>query len=358
MLVLLFHGFSYLNVKSDAIHAAAEGHSLITEFLLNGDRGVELFFVLSGFILCLPFARQYITGSKPVELKRYYLRRVTRLEPPYFIAMTGIMLLQLLMHVRPAAELLPSWLASLVYSHNIIFRHTPLITVVAWSLEIEIQFYVLAPVLFRVLKLTAAIRRSVLLLSIGAMVIIQAIWPAPGDLLSLYGFLQYFLTGILLADLYVTDTAKQLFNSRSVAIVSLLCLLAIAFLPLKSKLGSASDSVEFWAKLIFPYVIGLFYYTILRNDVVKRIFSIGYIPIIGGMCYSIYLLHYPIISAVGRYTQHWHFSGSFVVDIIIHLSLLTIPVLLISAIFYKYIERPFMSGKWLNMLLREPVKKD
>jgi peptidoglycan/LPS O-acetylase OafA/YrhL len=36
--------------------------------------------------------------------------------------------------------------------------------------------------------------------------------------------------------------------------------------------------------------------------------------------------------------------------------LLLVPVLLISSVFYYYIERPFMSGKWMDMLLKK--KKD
>ena len=48
-------------------------------------RGVELFFAISGFILGIPFASHYLRGVPRVNLRRYFIRRLTRLEPPYII---------------------------------------------------------------------------------------------------------------------------------------------------------------------------------------------------------------------------------------------------------------------------------
>ena len=83
LLVILFHAHGYFVQKTKVNFVEpAESHAWIDNFLSKGDRGVELFFVLSGFILCMPFAHQYINNGKKVQLKNYYLRRVTRLEPP------------------------------------------------------------------------------------------------------------------------------------------------------------------------------------------------------------------------------------------------------------------------------------
>src|SRR5580704_5489875 len=102
ILVVLFHTHGYFMGKSTMKFTDDPGqYNLLNTFLVNGDRGVELFFVLSGFILCLPFAHHYINNGKKVSLKKYFLRRVTRLEPPYFIAMTVIFLLSVLMNTRP-----------------------------------------------------------------------------------------------------------------------------------------------------------------------------------------------------------------------------------------------------------------
>lgn len=352
ILVILFHAHGYFVAKTPHQFTDGPGNYPFLETLLsNGDRGVELFFVLSGFILCLPFAKQYIGGEKKVQLKKYYLRRVTRLEPPYFIAMTGLLLLHLAMNVHSAAEIIPSWLASLIYSHNFIFGRTPLLTVVAWSLEIEIQFYVIAPLLFKVLTLSLPVRRTLLVAGIAGIVLLQYAIPAPESFISLYSFAQYFFTGILLADLYVSQTAAGSFRNGVWALVSIVLLLAIFYLPIKLHKDAAGELFILASRIAFPFCIGLFYYIVMKNDIVKKIFSYKFVPIIGGMCYSIYLLHYTIISGFGRLSLGLKVTDSYLINLAMQMVMLMIPVLLISALFYYLVERPFMAGKWTDLLM-------
>jgi peptidoglycan/LPS O-acetylase OafA/YrhL len=347
-LVVLFHTHGYF-IKKTSLHFTDSpgNYSWLEQFLSNGDRGVPLFFVLSGFILCLPFAHHYINHGKKVSLKKYYLRRVTRLEPPYFIAMTAIFLIQLVMHVKPFAVLFPSWAASLVYAHDIIFHHVPLITVVAWSLEIEIQFYLLAPFLFWLLALQKSTRRLILCVAILSFITMQHIYMPP--FLNIYQFAQYFLTGILLADIYVSGEAISFFNKPIIIPLAFISLVTVCYLPIYS---------SFYTALLFPFLIGLFYYMVLKNDVIKSIFSYKFIPVIGGMCYSIYLLHYTIISILGRFTVSLTITNYYLPNLILQVILLGIPVLIVSAVFYYYIEQPFMSRKWLDMLMKKDKKEE
>src|SRR5580704_7458253 len=82
--VMLFH--VYFNVAhSRDFTLSASRFDFFFWPVTNGFRGVQLFFVISGFILGLPFATQYITGGPPVKIGRFYLRRITRLEPPYIL---------------------------------------------------------------------------------------------------------------------------------------------------------------------------------------------------------------------------------------------------------------------------------
>jgi peptidoglycan/LPS O-acetylase OafA/YrhL len=355
LLVVLFHTHGYFAAKTDLKFTDDPNqYHLLNTFLLNGDRGVELFFVLSGFILCLPFAHHYINHGKKVVLKKYYLRRVTRLEPPYFIAMTAIFLMQLGMKVHPANELIPHWGASMIYAHDFIYHHAPLLTVVAWSLEIEIQFYLLAPLLFALLALHRNTRRLILLSTIFTIIILQELYPPP--FLSIYGFAQYFLTGILLADVYVSDAASAWFKKSWVPFAAFACLAVIVYLPIKDI--ATGTSVVFVSKLLLPVLIGLFYYAVLKNDTLKRIFSYKFVPIIGGMCYTIYLLHYTLISIFGRFTLRLHVSALYIPNLILQTLLLCLPVLLISSVYYLYIERPFMSKKWMDMLLKKDRKAE
>ena len=352
VLVILFHTHGYFIGKSTIRFIDDPNkYQLLNTLLGNGDRGVELFFVLSGFILCLPFAHHYINHGKKVQLTKYYLRRVTRLEPPYFIAMTAIFLMHIMIHSYPVSVLVPHWLASLGYSHNVIYHHTPLLTVVAWSLEIEIQFYLVAPLLFSLLSWNKVTRRAILFTTSVLLILLQK-WFVP-SFNSIYFYAQYFFTGILLADFYVSDTAAAFFNKKWPAFFALVCLIAIIYWPIKNQ----TPNMLLFGRLTFPFLLGLFYYIIMKNDRVKQVFSYKFIPVIGGMCYSIYLLHYTIISVLGRYTLGFHLTDYYLPNLLLQIILLGIPVLLISSLFYFYIERPFMSKKWVDKLLKKDKKQ-
>ena len=121
-------------------YAALENRSAIPiPFALNGDlpkRGVELFFAISGFILGVPFASHYISNAPKVKLKQYFLRRLTRLEPPYFLSLLVWMAAQWVSARRPVSDMLPHFAAHMVYLHNFIYgAFAGPVNGVAWSLE-------------------------------------------------------------------------------------------------------------------------------------------------------------------------------------------------------------------------------
>jgi peptidoglycan/LPS O-acetylase OafA/YrhL len=347
VMVILFHIHGFFINKSGNNFTDSSQYGVLDMILSGGHYGVQLFFVLSGFILCLPFAQQYINNGKKVSLKKYYLRRLTRLEPPYFIAMIGLFLATLAMGLYDLPFLLKSLGASLVYLHEIIFRHSPYLTVVAWSLEIEIQFYILAPLLFKVLKLKPVLRRSILLLAIIIIIQLQQTYRLPFT--SLYNYAQYFMAGILLSDLYVSGFGSQTLNKGVTTFIGILLLAGILCMSFMD-----------WEleKFLFPFLIIAFYLIVLKNDAIKKVFSYKFIPVIGGMCYSIYLLHYPIVSMFGRFTIGLRITNYYLPNLILQIILLMIPVLVISSVYYYFIERPFMSSKWMDKLVKKNKKDE
>ncbi len=222
ILVVLFHGHHLFRTGNEPVTAAALSEagwlSVLTYFpnffIAKGYFGVQIFFIISGMVLALPFASHYLQDSKKPVLRDYFRRRLVRIEIPYLITLTFFFLWGLAFHGDNFSEMLPRYLAGLIYSHSLIYDGSlnPILTV-AWTLEIEIQFYLLAPLLCRIFCIQKpSLRRGLILL---AMATIDPIVSQANDILpsviwreSILDHLSYFLAGILLADLYLSPRFK------------------------------------------------------------------------------------------------------------------------------------------------------
>ena len=163
-MVILYHLNGYLMAKTAFYEHGSAAPDWLCRSALVGFHGVELFFVISGFILALPFAAHHLSGAPAVSLRKYYLRRLTRLEPPYFVTIFLLLPLGLWIHPAPASAIIPHLAASLAYLHNLIYGDQSTVLGVAWSLEIEVQFYLLVPLLTLVFAIrSASLRRSLLI---------------------------------------------------------------------------------------------------------------------------------------------------------------------------------------------------
>jgi len=111
--------------------------------------GVEIFFVVSGFVM--PYAMYRMAYAFPTDMPRFIARRVVRLDPPYLVASFGAAALAVLAaHFRDGTEASDiSWAATLAhfgYLNGIL--GLPWYDPVCWTLGIEFQFYVVAAILF------------------------------------------------------------------------------------------------------------------------------------------------------------------------------------------------------------------
>jgi len=66
------------------------------------------------------------------------------------------------------------------------------------------------------------------------------------------------------------------------------------------------------------------------------------------MCYSIYLLHFALFFLLVKYTGLISVGQGYWLDFFIQFLLLFPSVILVSAIFYLFIEKPFMDKKWIH----------
>ncbi len=316
--------------------AAAERFSPLLYLGYAGHFGVNLFFTISGFILALPFARKQFAGLPPPSLKSYYLRRVTRIEPPYVICLT-IFFLYLVVKHDDLSRFLPHFIASLFYSHNLAYGEHSRINVVTWSLEIEIQFYVLVPLLVKLFALRHAPARRLLLAGLvlfGGWLSQHVIYPTgSGRLaLSLPNFFAYFLAGFLLADLYLTGFLR---GPRTLAWDLVTLAGGGGLLLVLTRYGQYYYSL--------PALIGIFYLGFFRGRLSNLLVTRRWIVITGGMCYTFYLYHIPIISELSWNVRDLFSSGHrFEFDFLLQCGIVLPAVFALCSLWFVLTEKPFM----------------
>src|SRR5258708_32661948 len=144
-MVVLFHLNGDWMAKPTFYEPRPSAPDWLCRAALVGSHGVELFFVISGFILALPFAAHLLAGEPGVSLRKYYLRRLTRLEPPYFVTVFLLLALGGWVHHGARSAILPHLAASLGYLHNLIYGGHGTVIGGALSFGIEVQVYLLVP---------------------------------------------------------------------------------------------------------------------------------------------------------------------------------------------------------------------
>jgi peptidoglycan/LPS O-acetylase OafA/YrhL len=352
--VVLYHLRGFINVKDTNTYTDNMDYSVLQHYLTHARIGVPLFFVISGFILGLPFAKQHLLKEGAVNIKNYFYRRLTRLEPPY-ILMMSIMFIGFVFvaHKFTVQEGFFSYLASLFYAHNIIYDISPKLNGVAWSLEVEVQFYILAPLLAYLFSIkNIKVRRLTLVGIILGSIGFNQFHFNPFHFISLINCLHYFILGFLLVDIYVSKTyfiPKTKFDK----LFGLVFFLLIWIFDAKD---FDSYVVRYGWRIVQLASIFFFYYYVVFNKT-YRFFSFKWITGIGGMCYSIYLLHSPVIGLIGNPIMKFQFSDLSFINIPIFTAILIGAILCISAAFYLLIERPGMDQNWPRKLLKMRITK-
>jgi len=314
--------------------------SYIANVFIEGGYGVAFFYMISGFILALPFAKHYLLGTKKVSLKDYYIRRVTRLEPPYLAALFIAFLGLVLINKQSIRELLPHLGASAIYCHDLIYNTKSTILGVAWSLEVEVRFYLMAPFLAYLFKINNRGLRYLV------FIILILFFSYTG--FSVYGeklpliitSLGWFLSGMLLCDMYVNKISlpgKSLYWSISGVLIFL-------FSPF---LLSYNVFIPFLIKVV---LLSLLFYIGITTKQMKQILSTQWITIIGGMCYSIYLLQFIIMSGFYPFLAKINIGNPWL-GFFVYGGIIVLVIVLLSAIFYRLIEQPCMRRDWYKWIL-------
>jgi peptidoglycan/LPS O-acetylase OafA/YrhL len=136
IIVLLFHLLRYtFDVNLDDVFRVP---------IFNGRFGVNVFFIISGFLITtLLLQEERKTGH--ISFRKFYIRRTLRIFPAYYFLLLVYLVLQLLNLIEISRA---AWITSLTYTKYINYR-IEFYTSHAWSLSVEENFYLFWPLIFK-----------------------------------------------------------------------------------------------------------------------------------------------------------------------------------------------------------------
>lgn len=260
--------------------------------LISGDFGVNVFFTLTGFLLFSAFAREITSEEQKVDLRHYFQNRALRILPLYYFVVL------IYLPVAGRAGLWEQWLTFLGFGENYSRATFLQVDPPMWSLAVEVQFYVLLPVLTWVFLKTFGRRPRIL----AAILLTAAILSA------------------ILSFVYGRSTTAPLFLQRSMLInfnfFAAGMLLALVALTVKGDLAERRiiGSSNMWFALSIPiFAVGIADFRLipltalatmllvggaglsLRPGFVTSLLDTRVLASLGVISYSLYLWHYPIV---------------------------------------------------------------
>lgn len=134
-----------------AVPAAPALAPHLSRVVIHLNIGVQIFFVLSGFLIYGPFARAHLAATRPPTPSGYAVRRAFRIYPAYWVALAVMGVLGWITfttHTDIATH------ATLTYLYFPDRGHHGGLTV-SWSLVAEVTFYVLVPIWAAVMRRAA-----------------------------------------------------------------------------------------------------------------------------------------------------------------------------------------------------------
>lgn len=260
-------------------------------FLRGGFLGVDIFFVLSGFLITT-LLQHDIARSGRIDLRRFYARRLKRLTPPLAFAL--LLYLAIAPHAWPDYEghgqdalLAAAYLSD--YSRALwgvpeMLRHT-------WSLAVEMHFYLLWPLVLLLLqRLGARNQRQVLLaLYVAATVWRFACLESQGWEMSYYRF-DTRLSGLLIGALtaVLLATGKRIEAGKAAAALSMILCLTVYYFGWHARVALTFGTVV--AELATAAVIIM----VMQGRQV-RLLAMPALAYAGRLSYGVYLFHFPLM---------------------------------------------------------------
>jgi peptidoglycan/LPS O-acetylase OafA/YrhL len=312
----------------------------------RGGSAVELFFTLSGFLITYLLLLE-IGKTRTVDIRFFYLRRVLRIWPLYFLCVAaGIFVLKVLIPrtTHQSNFYFPLWpfflfipnFAATYYKVGLLF---PL-----WSIGIEEQFYLLWAPLVRFFRnhLLALIAGGVILTTtfycIVAFALRSQLDPTVIDFLLTIKF-HNMLIGTLFAYIVVFQIDRYRRSFLSHPVTQLLLLMAVIY----HYLVGIYPVPEVIAGIAMSFIYGCVFVNL--SSIARPITDLEFQPFIylGEISFGLYIYHMFVDYTLRLGFGHVHIHLKPIITAVIYLSLLLTITIVVAAFSHRFYEAFFLN---------------
>lgn len=311
---------------------------LNSQWLPGGFIGVDVFFVISGFLMTSIILSQKEKGT--FNFYNFFEKRIKRIVPAQFVMLLIVAFFGFYMYLYTDLALLRKWLlSSAMFFSNAIFANndnyfgansTQNPVLHTWSLSIEMQFYLFLPIMLFFIKNKYLKKVVILLISLLVIYSSVEIWQngiKPSLYFSFIARVPEFLVGAFFS---ITFKDRKLSKNVSV-LMSIIGLLMIFFSAIL-----INESSFFPGIIALIPCIGASLLLISSETFITQIFSNKISVYIGELSYSLYLWHWPIMALLRYSNDEYLFS----VQEMIGITFLTV---LLGWLSYTFVETYFRS---------------
>ncbi len=315
----------------------------------GGFIGVDLFFIISGFLITSLLIREY-EFSATIRFIQFYMRRILRLFPLLVLLLvTYVVVCAIFSSRQGVTDGVIDSLISFFYVTNWAWAfsiHPPDVLRHTWSLSIEEQFYIIWPALLyfflKRIKKRKLIAYLVLALALSSWLIRSVLFMRGAGIFRLYNGLDTrfdsLMTGALLG--LVTSyrlIPEKFFHSVKgiVKVISPLSVLAVIWICL---------FVDYSAGIVYKWILAgvnligfilILDFLVNERSVIKKFLNTEWLVLIGRISYGLYLIHYPIFRAM----YYYHFDYKLIILLGTSLSLV------LAYLSYSFYEKRFLDLK-------------
>jgi peptidoglycan/LPS O-acetylase OafA/YrhL len=329
-MVMLFHYGLLLDRSSPWARA-------IVFFTTYGWSGVDLFFVLSGFLIT-----GILLDSRSAEnyFSSFYARRMLRIFPAYYLSLVLLFLIIPRFDASVVRVLPPPydrWMY-LFYVQNWRGVLRRFILTPYWSLAVEEQFYLIWPLVVtrfagrKLLGIIAAASTASVLVRFGGIaagVSPEAIYV--NTVTRMDSLLIGAACAVAVRDPALLERLRP--HARWVWLLPLIPFLAVA----RPFITTRTERMGLGFTLVALSYAGLLLTAVLRgNPVLHRFLNSRPLIVLGKYSYAAYIWHFPIMHFVGGITRRLHFGVSFSILIMMAVTVL------VSFASYHLVERWFL----------------